>query len=354
MSSISPIISVVMPVYNGEKYLHETVDSILHQSFSNFEFIIVNDGSTDQSLEILENYAVQDKRIQIINRENYGVSVSRNEAIMQARGEYIAHIDADDVALLHRLERQLQWFEKTGADVCGSWIEVFDGISSSVWRFRENDTAIKFSLLFSNAFAQSAVMVRAIVAKENLYDEHMQYSEDYALWTRLAMTGYKMTNVPEVLLRYRLHTNQVSQEKWNALVDSGQRVREEYFAFYCSDAHQVDKQRFSRIVDPRLPVKYVDFSYSGGWFESITIGQNTPLSVAILDNWLYIARKAAGEGPKVYSRYKIVAKRLGIDITLRSNRSLYFLCLFRIRYQSNLYKYMKKLREMLVSILGKQ
>ena len=121
----SPLISVILPVYNAEKYLAEAIDSILNQTFTDFEFIIINDGSTDNSLSILQSYQTQDSRIRLFSRENKGIVMTMNEGIDLARGEWLARMDADDIAMPSRFERQLQHLKETSADICGAWIEFF-------------------------------------------------------------------------------------------------------------------------------------------------------------------------------------------------------------------------------------
>ena len=114
-----------MSVYNGEKYLAEAIKSILNQTYKNFEFIIVNDGSKDNSVEIIKNYMKKDNRIVLIDRENKGLPYSLNEGISIAKGQYIARMDADDISLSNRFEKQIKYMEENKIDVCGSYIKLF-------------------------------------------------------------------------------------------------------------------------------------------------------------------------------------------------------------------------------------
>ena len=120
MESEQPLVSVLMPVYNGEKYLSEAIESILNQSFLDFEFIILNDGSTDNSLNIINRYKNKDARIKLVSRENKGVVFTRNELIDLAMGDWIAWMDQDDVSHVDRLKEQLIRLKNQAADVCGS------------------------------------------------------------------------------------------------------------------------------------------------------------------------------------------------------------------------------------------
>jgi glycosyltransferase involved in cell wall biosynthesis len=140
-----PKVSVVMSVYNGEKYLCEAIDSILNQTFENFEFLIVNDGSTDRTLEILQSY--RDPRIKVINNErNIGLTASLNKGLKIAKGEYVARMDADDVSFPHRLEQQKAFLDRNPrVAMVGSWAEVIDesGKTQETWRVLTSSHLLK-------------------------------------------------------------------------------------------------------------------------------------------------------------------------------------------------------------------
>ncbi|HAS7841575.1 TPA: glycosyltransferase family 2 protein, partial [Vibrio cholerae] len=141
----SPKISVVMSVYNGEKYLGEAIDSILKQTFSDFEFIIINDGSTDKTLEIIKSYMKKDDRIVLVSRENKGLIVSLNEGLDLAKGQYIARMDADDISIKSRFEKQIEFLDSNpDIGVCGTWVEVFgENIKSKKWKMPTQDPDLK-------------------------------------------------------------------------------------------------------------------------------------------------------------------------------------------------------------------
>jgi wbfO protein len=202
----NPVVSVVMSVYNAEKYLDDAIQSILKQTYKNFEFVIINDGSNDRSLEIIKKYKNEDDHIILISRENRGLISSLNEGIAKARGEYIARMDADDISLPFRIEKQLQVMEHDkNIVVCGSWINIFgENTNEKVARYFEHDKQIKANLLVSCCFAHPSVMIRkdALTNNNILYDERFKNAEDYYLWTQLAKVG-KFYNIPEILLKYR-------------------------------------------------------------------------------------------------------------------------------------------------------
>jgi glycosyltransferase involved in cell wall biosynthesis len=205
------LISVVMSVYNAEQYLDEAILSILNQTYSNFEFIIINDGSTDNSLKIIEKYIDNDKRIILISRENKGLIYSLNEGIDRAKGKYIARMDADDISLKNRFKEQINFMEKhSEIGACGTWIEIFgSNRKPKIWKLAINSEMLYTGLLFSVPMAHPSSMIRkSILTKYKLqYNKNFKNAEDYKLW--IDMSQYtKYANIPKVLFRYRyLHTS---------------------------------------------------------------------------------------------------------------------------------------------------
>ena len=209
---MNPKISVVMSVYNGEKHLRESIESILNQTFTDFEFIIVNDGSTDNSLEIIKSY--DDERIKIINNEeNIGLTKSLNKAIKQARGVYIARQDADDISLSNRLELQFKFLEKhPEVALLGTGIYVIDENGDEIEK-RIMHPNPKRSLLKGNRFIHGSVMFRKSVIDElGAYNETLRYSQDYELWLRLSKE-YDVRNLTVPLYKLRMHKSSILSRK---------------------------------------------------------------------------------------------------------------------------------------------
>jgi len=195
-----------MPVYNGGKYLNAAIESILSQTEKDFEFIIINDGSKDNSAEIIKSYT--DHRIVYVEQENHGLAATLNRGIDIAHGKYIARMDADDIALPARLEAQVAYLEShPRTAVIGTWAEIFtDTESGQRFHFHPTDNdEIKFFLMRNNPFVHSSVMFRRDACIEvGCYttDPARQPPEDYELWSRMAKE-YDMANIGQVLLRYR-------------------------------------------------------------------------------------------------------------------------------------------------------
>lgn len=210
--NINPEISVLLPVYNSEKYILEAINSILNQTFSNFELIIIDDGSTDTSEEIISK--INDKRIVFEkNDTNKGLIYTLNKGISLSRGSYIARMDADDFSVANRFEKQILEFEKDeNLVVCGSFIKTFgNGTEQYISHIPITNAQILASIFFTCPFAHPSVMIKkeALLQLEEAYREDYKHSEDYDLWSRLVFVGNSI-NIPEFLLNYRIHEKQVS------------------------------------------------------------------------------------------------------------------------------------------------
>lgn len=204
-------VTVLMSVYNGEKYLREAIDSILNQTFRDFEFLIINDGSTDRTMEILESY--NDPRIKIINNErNIGLTKSLNKGLKMARGEYIARMDADDVSMPDRLKKQVDFLDDhQDYAVVGTFVKILNKDSEVICLLERpiEDTEIRGFLKRDNCIAHGSVMIRKTCLLDvGLYDELMERSQDYELWLRLSKK-YRLANIPNYLYMWRRHNENI-------------------------------------------------------------------------------------------------------------------------------------------------
>ena len=199
------LVSVVMPVYNVEKYLKEAIDSILNQTYKNIELIIIDDCSMDHSREIIKSY--NDTRIRAyFNTENLQQPRTRNKALKLANGKYIAVMDSDDISLPNRIEEEVKFMEANkNIDICGSFIKTFGGTKSRLVRTPLLDEDFKIISMVTSPVAHSTVMFRhSSFEKYNIqYDIDYKYSQDFELWSRLIFEGAKFANIPKVLLYYR-------------------------------------------------------------------------------------------------------------------------------------------------------
>lgn len=214
----SPMISVIMPVYNAEKYVAEAIESILNQTYSDFEFIIIDDGSTDNSYQMLQSYAVKDDRIKLYRNDiNLKLPKTLNFGIEQAQGKYIARMDADDISLPERFAKQIEFMEShPDVGVCGTYYESFSGSQNNKIHIQKNPLtheSIKIYLNFLGcSLAHPTIFGITKIFKQHRYSEVMaDNAEDYELWLRLMQNHIIFANVPEVLLLYReQQANQLS------------------------------------------------------------------------------------------------------------------------------------------------
>lgn len=200
-----PEISVILPVYNAQLFLKEAIDSVLQQSFSNFELIIINDGSTDKSHEIIIGY--KDERIIYREQKNSGLAATLNNAIHLARAEYIARMDNDDVSLPDRFEKQLKFMkEHPQTGLLGTATEIIDENGKTTSRFMQHpcgNVALKLALMFNNPFVHASVMFKkSVFVKAGEYSVDQNYFEDYNLWSRMARVS-NIANLSQRLLKYR-------------------------------------------------------------------------------------------------------------------------------------------------------
>lgn len=209
------LISVIMPVFNGERHLKEAVDSILNQTFSDFEFIIIDDGSTDSTPVILRSFS--DTRIKLITHPtNQGIVSSLNEGIIASKGRYIARMDSDDISVSNRLELQLQFLENNpDYGLCAGNIVTIDEqnkVISSPW-WKHNNLPIAWSLVWNNVIPHPTVMLRASTIPALAYRESF-LSEDYDLWLRMLKSS-KIVRLDDVHIKYRLHPAKIGSPTSN-------------------------------------------------------------------------------------------------------------------------------------------
>ena len=212
-----PLVSVILPAYNCEKYIAASVTSILRQVYDKFELIVVNDGSTDNTLKILSS--ISDQRLRILSNDgNKGLICSLNRAIDASKGEFIARMDADDIAANDRIEKQVHWLlHHPDTAAVATCIRIIDenGNEKGDWPLdRQTNTAtlIKKVMPRENCLAHPAMMVRASILKQYKYSERQQNIEDYDLWLRMLGDGLVIDKVPQPLLYYREHSSSVTSQ----------------------------------------------------------------------------------------------------------------------------------------------
>jgi glycosyltransferase involved in cell wall biosynthesis len=265
-----PAVSIVIPCYNAEKYLQECLDSIYRQSFSDFEIILINDGSTDATEEIIKNQT--DKRIVYLKEDvNEGVAISLNKAIALAKGKYIARMDADDIMHPDRLKEQVEFLGKNpDYGLVGSWHNVTDQNGMPMQRMEalENDEDIALSMLFYNPISHPTVMLRSELSKANSYNVEFNRCEDYELWFRLAEKT-KLKNLPKALVNYRTH-------RQNTIVQHQKETQQNVMELL---SNQLEKRGIEHSIDELVLHCAIGFGMGQRYF-------NSPERIASLHSWL--------------------------------------------------------------------
>jgi glycosyltransferase involved in cell wall biosynthesis len=232
IDSMSPRVSVLMPVYNGGAVLLEAITSILTQNFGDFELIAIDDGSTDSSFDVIAG--INDSRIRLFrNERNLGLVKTLNRGMKLARARYLARMDADDISLPDRLGCQLQYMlKRPELGICGTWSKTI-GHPTMSWEthFPEDHWNIVAHMLFNTAISHPTAMLdlNKLQAIGLQYDEAAPHAEDYDLWVNAA-EHMRLGNVPTVLLHYRVHSNQVSNYAADIQRQTGDRVRRKLLA----------------------------------------------------------------------------------------------------------------------------
>ena len=239
-----PRVSVIMPVYNVEKYVGEAIESILNQTFTDFEFVIINDGSTDDTASIIKQYAKKDKRIKFVNHsKNKGLIAVLNEGLGLCRGEYVARMDSDDISLQTRFEKQIAYMDKHPECVfLGAWCEKFgENITKQIFKYR-NKIKLFDLLVYGCNFAHPTAMIRNNIVKKYKinYDINYPHAEDYAIWSDFAKYT-EIHNLQEVLLNRRWHASNVSVLHENTQKQSAERVRKNILKTLLSDNNDIQK-----------------------------------------------------------------------------------------------------------------
>ncbi len=229
----NPLVSVIMPVYNGERYLAQAVESILSQSYSHFELIIINDGSTDSTPAILSQFMATDGRIRLLtNSKPLGKAgdLAKELGIQQAKGEYIAIMDADDVAKPQRLKQQLAYMQAhPEVFLCGAWAEYIDGDGAVFldWKPDTEHREIVQNLYYKNSIIHPTFFFRNEAGNQPFYETKYTWYNDYYTQLRLIRQGKKLANVSQVLLSYRISGNSSTQTGIKKKIHEYFQIRQE-------------------------------------------------------------------------------------------------------------------------------
>ncbi|MFD0940101.1 glycosyltransferase family 2 protein [Pedobacter boryungensis] len=281
-------VTVLMPVFNSELYLRNSISSILNQSFTNFELIIINDGSTDESDNIIRSF--NDSRINYVNNpSNKGIVAVLNEGLNLSNGKYIARMDADDIATPHRLKIQLQFLKANPEyKLCGTYALKMNeyGEKSSKIRPPKQYANIKVSQLFKNSFIHPSVMADASIIKSFGYKEEYKYAEDYFLFSEIIM-HHKAINIADIGLYYRVHNESISATRISEMSLSERKTMQYLLSFL-----------FDEVTEKRLIIHH----------SLLRPEQNDGVSIDQIEQHL-LAIKQANQSKNIYVK-NVLEKRL--------------------------------------------
>lgn len=233
----SSLVSVILPVCNGEKYISESIDSILTQSYENIELVIINDGSTDKTKDII--LSKYDKKIIYVeNKKNQGIAKSLNKMIGIAKGDFIARMDSDDISFNDRIEKQVLFLsENKEVDIVGAQIDILGDKNRLPSATYLTSDEIRVNLLRGNVlFHPTVVFRKRAFKKANLrYDKSALHAEDYKLWADASVNGLVIENLSIPLLYYRVHPDQISEKKRTEQYKTGQLIKICYGSFFFNE-----------------------------------------------------------------------------------------------------------------------
>ena len=237
---MSDLVTLIMPIYNAENFLEETIESILNQTYTNWELLAINDNSSDGGLAVLEAYQKKDARIKVFSfDQNQKPAIVRNFGISKAKGNFIGFIDADDICFHDRLEVQVNFFKAhSNVDLCGGfWLRFGNNINHEQAYIKETNEELKLAFIYENYIGNSTVLARKEVFSSAIFNPEFVPMEDYELWTRIIMK-YKLYNIQKPLIKYRLHDNNISHTIAVDYEKVKQSIQLKYvnaFGFVCDD-----------------------------------------------------------------------------------------------------------------------
>jgi len=277
---LTPLVTVLMPCFNAEKYLDASIESIVHQTYQNLHILLIDDGSTDATLEICHKWSQKDTRIEIIqNKDNIGLIKTLNKGISLSNSPYLARMDADDVSAIHRIEKQIAFLlQNKEIAIVGTKSLPIDLKGNGIPKIA-NSTYIQpetlaFSSFFTQPFFHGSILTKTEVLKENPYSLEYKHSEDFELWLRLSNKGYKFSNIDFDLYYYRINPagvsilNEVEQKK------SHNKASKFYLEKWTKES--IGVKRIEIINNrPSAKVTYKDFNQSMTLFSKLYHRRNS-------------------------------------------------------------------------------
>ena len=296
-------VTVLMPIFNVEKYIGEAIKSILTQSFTDLELLIINDGSTDKTANLVRKY--KDKRIKFINnKKNRGLVAVLNQGMKLIKSRYLVRMDGDDISLPTRIEKQVQFMEShPEIDVCGTWFEVFEsGAKSKTYSRPVSPAACKASLLFTDPVCHATTIMRFETLKKHdvKYSPGFEHLEDYEFWNRISPFA-NFSNIDEVLYRYRYHSDSTGHKEQKEQQRLMKMVQEIYLKKLGILTASKDVVIHSQILNRSYKPSILFLIRTGLWFRKLIktnqksrIYDDVEFSKIINQKWLMVCSDCTG------------------------------------------------------------
>jgi glycosyltransferase involved in cell wall biosynthesis len=311
MMSYVPKVTVLMPIYNGEKYLRDAIESILSQTFKDFEFLIINDGSTDSSVKIIESY--DDPRIRLVNNEsNLKLVLTLNKGLLLSRGEYIARMDCDDISYPKRLELQVKFMDsQTKVGISGTWVETIGDQTGIIFRYPTDSKKIQSRLLFDSPLAHPSVIFRkTFVERFKLkYEVEDLYAEDWSMWQKCSFI-FPISNIPIVLLKYRITEQSMSRSNADKQLNVIKKIHGKNIQALCGEAIDTDIEIHTKLGMWQFTSDRSFIENSERWLiklkHSNKLRKTYPESEFIYilaERWFFVCNSATGLGLVTWSMY---------------------------------------------------
>lgn len=328
----TPLISVVLPVYNCELYIQQAIESILNQTFVDFEFIIIDDCSTDNTLQLCNLFT--DERIIIIEKDkNSGYTNSLNYGLSIAKGKYIARMDGDDICMPERFEKQVLFLE-ANLDIilCGTSYAVIG--EKGIYVLPETHEEIKIKLLSGNCIVHPSVMFRKdiLVANNLMYDVLMEPAEDYDLWVRLSSIG-KLHNLQECLVHYRVHDGQVSAIRNKKQIQVANQVRLKLLQLLGVGISPYENEVYLKAIEKKEQLSFEEFEILVNLKIKLVDANRNELfnSVGFIEYWSQIEDKFVGLSFKnrtaynftLFKQYVLIFSKLTCRLSFKETTKLF-------------------------------
>ncbi len=333
-----PLVSVCIPVYNREKFIKNAIESVLQQTYQNFEIIVVDDGSTDSSISIVESFS--DQRIKLFRNEiNKGVVFTRNKYLKEASGDYIAILDSDDVWLPTKLEKQIIFFnENHEYGICGSWaLRKYSTGKEEVWKYPTTDEKIRVRLLWGSSIVHSSMIIKnKILDNYSIsYSKNFDSVEDYDI-IRQVIKHSKAYNIGEALIIYNIHGNQITEEDNEEQVLKSVIVGENYLKDLNINFSEEERKAYKQVYMYKFNLNISQLHALKGLFKKIldTVENQPKLNLKefkddLSERWFLACYFSSHHGISTMQIFNSAQKDFLCNISIFQKAKFYLKCIIK-------------------------